>query len=136
MEEILFAFRRPHMLTVTYSIVALELEQKKVRWNFSSLQKYIRNSIRNFRSAGGVDSEQLVNRISQFEQYYQQRRMAVFLIPVLRQCTHEADALLDELEKLNVASVTLVTSLRQRLQLALTKGAAMIEELCASLEQC
>ena len=124
------------MLTVTYSIVALELEQKKVRWNFSSLQKYIRNSIRNFRSAGGVDSEQLVNRISQFEQYYQQRRMAVFLIPVLRQCTHEADALLDELEKLNVASVTLVTSLRQRLQLALTKGAAMIEEFCASLEQC
>ena len=124
------------MLTVTYSIVALELEQKKVRWNFSSLQKYIRNSIRNFRSAGGVDSEQLVNRISQFEQYYQQRRMAVFLIPVLRQCTHEADALLDELEKLNAASVALVTSLRHRLQLALTKGAAMIEELCASLEQC
>ena len=70
------------MLTVTYSIVALELEQKKVRWTFSSLQKYIRNSIRNFRAAGGVDSEQLVNRISQFEQYCQQRRMAVFLIPV------------------------------------------------------
>ena len=55
---------------------------------------------------------------------------------MLRQCTHEADALLDELEKLNAASVTLVRSLQQRLQSALTKGAAMIEELCASLEQC
>jgi hypothetical protein len=62
--------------------------------------------------------------------------MAVFLIPVLRQCTHEADALLDELEKLNAASVTLVKSLQQRLQLALTKGVGMIEELCISLEQC
>jgi hypothetical protein len=124
------------MLTATYSIVALELEQKKVRWTFSSLQQYIKNSIRNFRSTGGVDPEQLAQRISQFEQFCQQRRMAVFLIPVLRKCTHEADALLDELEKLNAASTALVKSLQKKLRLALTKGAALIDDICASLEQC
>lgn len=124
------------MLTAIYSIVALELEQKKVRWTFSSLQHYIRNSIRHIRSAGGIDTEQLVKRISQFENYCQQRRIAIFLIPVLRKCTHEADGLLDELEKLNKASIALVKSLQQRLQLVITNGAAMIEELCASLEQC
>jgi hypothetical protein len=124
------------MLTATYSIVALELEQKKVRWTFSSLQNYIRKSIRNFRSAGGIDTVQLVNRISQYEHYCQQRRIAVFLIPVLRKCTHEADALLDELEKLNKASMALVKSLQQKFQLALTSGAAMLDELCSSLEQC
>lgn len=124
------------MLTATYSIVALELEQKKVRWTFSSLQHYIRKSIRSFRSAGGVDTEQLVKRISQFEHYCQQRRIAVFLIPVLRKCTHEADALLDELEKLNKVGIALIKSLQQRLQHALTNGAAMVDELCSSLEQC
>lgn len=124
------------MLTATYSIVALELEQKKVRWTFSSLQHYIRKSIRSFRSAGGVDTEQLVKRISQFENYCQQRRIAVFLIPVLRKCTHEADALLDELEKLNKAGIALIKSLQHRLQLALTNGATMVDELCSSLEQC
>ena len=50
------------MLTATYSIVALEIEQKKVRWTFSSLQHYIRNSIRYIRSAGGINTEQLVKK--------------------------------------------------------------------------
>ncbi len=44
--------------------------------------------------------------------------------------------MLDELEKLNKASIALVKSLQQRLQLVLTNGTAMIEELCSSLEQC
>ena len=124
------------MLTVTYSIVALELEHKKARWTFSSLQQYILNSIRSLKSASSIDVEQLFTRLSQFEQYCQQRRIATFLIPTLRKITREADAVLDELDKLTEASIALLRSLQGKLQLALNQGAAVIEDLCASLEQC
>lgn len=124
------------MLTATYSIVALELEHKKARWTFSSLQQYILNSIRSLKSASSIDVEQLFTRLSQFEQYCQQRRIATFLIPTLRKITREADAVLDELDKLTEASIALLRSLQGKLQLALNQGAAVIEDLCASLEQC
>ena len=124
------------MLTATYSIVALELEHKKARWTFSSLQQYVLNSIRHLKDAGGVDAEQLLQRLSQFERYCQQRRLATFLIPMLRKITREADALLDELDQLRAASMAMVNSLRMRFTLALAQGSLYIEEICQSLEAC
>lgn len=124
------------MLTVTYSIVALELEHKKSRWTFSSLQQYILNSIRHLKSAGGIDVDQLLQRLSQFEQYCQQRRIATFLIPMLRKITREADSLLDELEQLTAAGMALMNNLQARVRQAFAQGALAVEELCQSLEAC
>ncbi len=124
------------MLTATYSIVALKLEQSRARWTFSSIQHYILGSIRNIKSAGGIDFEGMLNRLAQFEQSCHQRKMALIVIPALRRFTHEADALLDELESLSEASLALLRSLRDKLQRAMRQGAAAIEEICASLEQC
>lgn len=124
------------MLTATYSIVALELEHKKARWTFSSLQQYIRNSIGHLKSTSVIDVDQLLSRLSQFEQYCQQRRMAIFLIPMLRKITREADAVLDELDKLNAAGIALLRSLQGKLQSAIDQGASLVEDLCSSLEQC
>ncbi len=124
------------MLTATYSIVALKLEQSRARWTFSSIQQYILGSIRNIKSAGGIDFENMLNRLAQFEQTCHQRKMEVFVIPALRRFTHEADALLDELESLSEASLALLRSLRDKLHHALRQGAASVEEICDSLEQC
>ncbi len=124
------------MLTATYSIVALELEHKKARWTFSSLQQYVLNTIRHLKGAGGIDAEQLLHRLSQFEQYCQQRRIATFLIPMLRKITREADPLLDELDQLAATGLALMRSLQARFRQAIALGAAAVEELCQSLEAC
>lgn len=124
------------MLTATYSIVALELEHKKARWTFSSLQQYVLNSIRHLKNARGIDVEQLFQRLSQFERYCQQRRIATFLIPMLRKITRETDALLDELEQLSAASTALMNSLRKRFAQAFAHSTLFVEELCQSLEAC
>jgi len=79
------------MLTFTYSIVALKVEHKKARWTFSSVQQYIMNGIRNIKGASKMDVESMLQRLSQFEQYYRDRKIEVFLIPALRKLTHEAD---------------------------------------------
>ncbi|MFM8466551.1 MAG: hypothetical protein ACKOAO_03205 [Oxalobacteraceae bacterium] len=124
------------MLTATYSIVALELEHKKARWTLSSLQQYVRQSIGHLKTAGGIDIEQLFHRLSQFEQYCQRRRIARFLIPMLRKITREADTLLEELDRLSAAGVALMSSLQHRFTQAFAQGTLAIEELCQSLEAC
>ena len=124
------------MLTATYSIVALKLEQKKVRWNFSTLQSYILCSIKNLKNASGIEIESMLNRLSQFENYCQQRKVKIFVIPALRNITHEADTLLDELESLSAASLAILRSLRAKLQQAISKGALMVDEVCASIQLC
>lgn len=124
------------MLTVTYSLIALKIEQNRARWTFSSIQQFILTGIRNIKTAGGVDFDAMLTRLTQFEQYCHQRKMEVFVIPTLRQFTHEADPLLDELDHLSATSFSLLRTLQEKLQQALRGGAALVDEICASLEQC
>lgn len=124
------------MLTATYSIVALKVEQKKARWNLSALQHTIMNSLRNLKNASGLDIESMLNRLTQFEQYCHQRKMEIFVIPALRKITHEADSLLEELDSLSSSSLAILRSLREKLQEAMRQGALKIDELCSSLELC
>ncbi len=124
------------MLTVTYSIIALKIEQNRARWTFSSIQQFILSGIRNLKAAGGIDVDAMLTRLDQFEQYCHQRKMEVFVIPALRKFTREADSLLDELDRLSQASLSLLRSLQEKLRQALRSGAAVVEEICASLEQC
>lgn len=124
------------MLTVTYSIVALKVEHKKARWTFSSIQQYIMNGIRNIKGASKTDFEHMLNRLSQFEKYYRERKIQIFLIPALRKLTHEADPLLDEMESLSAHSHSLLKSLRERIQEGLRQGRVLVEEVCSSLELC
>jgi len=124
------------MLTVTYSIVALKVEHKKARWTFSSIQQYIMSGIRNIKGASKTDFEHMLHRLSQFEKYYRERKIQIFLIPALRKLTHEADPLLDEMESLSVRSHSLLKSLRERIQEGLRQGRVLVDEVCKSLELC
>ena len=124
------------MLTVTYSIVALRVEHKKARWTFSSIQKYIMSGIRNIKGASKIDVENMLHRLSQFEQYYRERKIQVVLIPALRKLTHETDPLLDEIESLSAHSNSLLRSIRERIQEGVRQGRVLVEEVCSSLELC
>ncbi len=103
------------MLTATYSIIALKVEQNRARWTFSSLQQTILNCLRNLRQASGIDADALLGRLAQFEHYCHRRKMDMVIIPALRRFTHETDALLDEIEALGRTSLALLRSLREKL---------------------
>ncbi len=124
------------MLTATYSIIALKVEQNRARWTLSSLRQTILSCLRNLRQARGIDADALLGRLSQFEQYCRQRKMEVFVIPALRRFTHEADALLEEIEALGKTSLALLRGLRDKLHLAIATGVTAADEIAASLEQC
>lgn len=124
------------MLTATYSIVTLKLEQKNMRWNFSALQQYILNSIKNLKNVSSMEFECMLNRLSQFEQYCQQRKVEIFIVPALRKFTREADTLLDELDTLSQHCFSILCALRVRLQQVMREGVLKIEEVCSSIELC
>lgn len=124
------------MLTATYSIIALKVEQNRARWTLSSLRQTILNCLRNLRQTRSVDADTLLTRLSQFEQHCRQRKMELFVIPALRRFTREADALLDEIEALGKASLALLRGLRDKLHLAIATGVTAADDIAASLEQC
>lgn len=124
------------MLTATYSIIALKIEQRRARWTFSSIQQHILYGIRHLKAPGGADIETLLNRLTQFEQYCQRRKVEVVVIPVLRKLTHEADALLDELEQLSKISIDLLRTVREKLAKWLCSGATVLDDICVTLEEC
>lgn len=124
------------MLTATYSIIALKIEQRRARWTFTSIQRHILYGIRHLKAAGGVDLEALLNRLTQFEQYCHRRKVEVVIIPTLRKLTREADALLDELEQLSKNSVDLLCSVREKLQQWLRSGVTLVDEICVTFEEC
>jgi hypothetical protein len=124
------------MLTATYSIVTLKLEQENMRWNFSALQQYILSSMKNLNHVSSMEFECMLNRLSQFEQYCQQRKVEIFIVPALRKFTREADALLDELDSLNQHCFSILCKLRARLQQVMREGILKLEEVCSSIELC
>jgi len=124
------------MLTATYSIVTLKLEQENMRWNFSALQQTILSSIKNLNYVSSMEFESMLNRLSQFEQYCQQRKVEIFIVPALRKFTREADTLLDELDSLSQYCFSILCKLRVRLQQVIREGLFKMDEVYSSIELC
>ncbi|MFC6521561.1 hypothetical protein ACFQAT_19435 [Undibacterium arcticum] len=59
--------------------------------------------------------------------------MDIYLIPAIRKATKQADLLLAELESLSLLGLSVLRSIRDRLQQGITHSAVKIEELGASV---
>jgi hypothetical protein len=122
------------MLTATYSLVTLSVEQKNARCGLSALQQFIRSSARNTAQPDAAVLETAVNKLSEFEQYCHSRKVEMYVIPAIRKATREADPLLAELESLSFRALCILGSLRLGVRSAVGQGREKIEELCASME--
>jgi len=123
------------MLTATYSLVALSVEQKNVRCDLSALQQFIDSSARNAAQQDVVALETAIDKLSAFDQYCHSRKVELYVIPAIRKATREADPLLAELESLSFRGLCILRSLREGVRSAMEQGRDKIEELCSSMEQ-
>ncbi len=122
------------MLTATYSLVALSVEQRNARCSLSAVQQYIRSNTQDARYLDPNGLESAIQRLSQLDQYCHQRKVELYVIPAIRSATHEADPLLEEIESLNSRGVDILRSLRDKIGAALEQGAVKIEEICNAME--
>jgi len=122
------------MLTATYSLVALSVEQRNARSTLSEIQQYIRSNARERAEINPDSLQETVEKLTQLDQYCHGRKVELYVIPAIRNATHEADPLLEEIDSLNSRCVAILHSLRDTVSSALEQGAARVEEIRHAIE--
>lgn len=118
------------MLTATYILVALSVEQSSIRLHLLSLQKTA-------QAQRGMTLAQLQYAFDSLNRLYETchwRKIERYLIPAIRLAAPQADRLLDELGALNRSAFGILTSLQTRLDEALARNDAQIGEFCDGID--
>jgi hemerythrin-like domain-containing protein len=89
------------MLTSTYTLVALSVEQTTVRAALQSLLDELRALPAEFSTLAGGRAAQLCTALRQAYDNCHWRKLDKFLVPALRRSTSAADGLLADLERLS-----------------------------------
>lgn len=92
------------MLTATYTLVALSVEQASVRVSLQSLQKLLPT---NFLNQAALTPGQVTYACDALQRLFHNchwRKIDIFLIPAMRRATAQANSLLDELDALSDAA--------------------------------
>ena len=103
------------MLTATYTLVALSVEQAHIRLSLLSFQKYVQSTLTRQQSLTLSQLEYACETLERLYQACHWRKVELYLIPALRQATERADQLLDELSRLNQSALAVVRRLKQNL---------------------
>ena len=122
------------MLTATYTLVALSVEQASVRVSLQSLQQMLQS---NFIHQAALNPGQVSYACDAVRRIYESchwRKLDMFLIPAIRRATRHADSLLDDLEELGRAAADAVGVLAIRLGSVPVDTAAKVSQFCATIE--
>lgn len=120
------------MLTETYTLVALSVEQASVRVSLLSLQKYVHANLMQQHSITLSQIEYACDTLNRLYQACRWRKVEMYLIPAIRQATERADELLDELATLNGAALDIIQTVRERVVTALTDES--VAQICRSID--
>ncbi len=101
------------MLTATYTLVAMSVEQSSVRLSLLSFQKYVQSTLTRQQSLTLSQLEYACETLEHLYQACSWRKVELYLIPALRQATQRADQLLEELSRLNALALDVVRRLKE-----------------------
>jgi hemerythrin-like domain-containing protein len=122
------------MLTATYTLVALSVEQANVRLSLQSLQELVEASFvhQDALSAGQVGYAcDVVKRLYDSCHW---RKLDMFLIPAIRTATRHADELLRSLDELGHIAADAVGLLAIKLGSAAVDSPAKVRQFCHALD--
>lgn len=122
------------MLTATYAILTLSVEQKKTVSLFSTLQQYFQSGSANLQGIDPDSLEPVLHQLAQFDASCHRRKIDVYIIPAIQRITKDADSLLAELETLSSRGANILRAVREHLQQAIEQGFVQIKELCCAME--
>ncbi len=122
------------MLTATYTLVALSVEQASVRVSLQSLQKLIDN---NFVHQSALTPGQVGYACEAVKRMYESchwRKLDMFLIPAIRNATRQADELLHKLDELGRAATAAVGELAIRLGSTAVDSVSKVSQFCEAVD--
>jgi hemerythrin-like domain-containing protein len=122
------------MLTATYTLVALSVEQANVRVSLESLQKQLQS---NFIHQSALTPGQVTYACDVVKRLYESchwRKLDMFLIPAIRNATTDAEELLHSLEELGRCAADAVGVLAIRLGSSAVDNTSKVVQFCEAIE--
>ena len=124
------------MLTATYTLATLSVEQASIRMGLQTLQKYVQVHLLQRHSTTLAQLEHAFTTLDHLYQACRWRKSEIYLIPAIRLATERADYLLAELSTLNVAVSDMLHQLRVRLDAMGANSEECVEQICGSIDVC
>ena len=122
------------MLTATYILVSLSVEQASIRMSLLAFQKYMQVQLRQQSRLSLAQLQYTGDWLNRLYQGGYWRKVEMYLIPAIRQATPHADGLLNELNGLNHAALESINVVQQRAGAALDHSELQAEQLCAAID--
>jgi hemerythrin-like domain-containing protein len=123
------------MLTTTYALTAIAIEQKKTYHMLLGLMQDIQSANWNKNQLFDLNySKMMLDKFMQFDQCCHSRKLEMYIIPSIRQATLEMDALLDELDALSTQAISIIHSLYEQSSSFLTNDKIESDTLYLSMD--
>lgn len=122
------------MLTATYALVALSVEQASVRLNLLAFQQYVRSTLMQQNSITLAQLEYACHSLNLLYQACQWRKTERYLIPALRAATERADQLIEELNRLNQSALAAVRALQEQASALADAGEGQVQRVSDNIE--
>jgi hemerythrin-like domain-containing protein len=123
------------MLTATYTLVALSVEQTSVRTSLQSLQKLLHSTLRHQPALTPMQVDVACDTIRRLYESCHWRKLDKFLIPALRRASGVADKLIDELDALSKAASDAMAAALHLVESAAVDSETRVRQFCAALER-
>lgn len=119
------------MLTATYTLVALSVEQTTVRTSLQALQRLLQSSFREQMTLSQMQVDVTCDTIRALYDSCHWRKLDKFLIPAVRRAGDGADHLLDELDALSQAAADAMAA---ALRIEDASAPGQVTAFCGALE--
>jgi len=122
------------MLTATYTLVALSVEQTNMRVSLHAVQQLVQKGYARQNALTGGQAEYVCDTLRALYELSQRRKLDTFLLPALRRSGTGADPLLRELDMLSRTAAEALDE-AGRLQAGRIDDEETVEAFCAAVER-
>lgn len=123
------------MLTATYTLVALSVEQTSVRTSVQSLQKLLQSNFLYRNALSPVQVEMTCDALKRLYESCHWRKLDKFLVPAIRRASGTADKLIAELDALSQAAADAMASALRLVETAALDTEAGVAQFCEAVER-
>ena len=122
------------MLTATYTLVALSVEQASVRMSLQSLQKLLHANFMDAHSLTQGQAGYVIDAVKRLADNSHWHKLDMYLIPAVRRATREADGLLQELDELAHAASDALASMANRFGTLALESQQGVAQFCTAID--
>ena len=123
------------MLTATYALLTLSVEQKKERNFISRLLLHVRAISNKPHAVDPAFIAAQLEELTKLAESLHQRKVEHCLMPALRHASAESAPLLADMQSLSSLGSIMLSSVRKRLRRVAPKGIGQVKFLCRALDQ-